>query len=184
MALVVKNPPASAGDAGSILGWEDPLEEGTATHSSILAWRIPWTEEPGRLQSVGSQRAGHEGSNLAPGRQKSIVNVYLQYSPWFFKHNIPNFPILSLLRAPWNYSWISCMVAILLGCSSLRVLDLPGQGKLHLTDTKSRQGHQTPPVAAELAESMGRSCFFSIADLPTDHSHPCGFRSVALIIQQ
>ena len=37
------------------LGWEDPLEEGMATHSSILAWRIPWTEEPARLQSVGSQ---------------------------------------------------------------------------------------------------------------------------------
>ena len=74
----------------------------------------------------------------------SIVNVYLQYSPWFFKHNIPNFPILSLLRAPWNYPWISCMVAILLGCSNLRVLDLPGQGKLHLTDTKPQQGHQTP----------------------------------------
>ena len=38
------------------LGWEDPLEKGTATHSSLLTWRIPWTEEPGRLQSVGSQR--------------------------------------------------------------------------------------------------------------------------------
>jgi len=38
------------------LGWEDPLEEGIATHSSILAWRIPWAEEPGRLQSMGSQR--------------------------------------------------------------------------------------------------------------------------------
>ena len=38
------------------LGWEDPLEKETATHSSILAWRIPWTEEPGRLQSMGSQR--------------------------------------------------------------------------------------------------------------------------------
>ena len=37
------------------LGWEDPLEEGIATHSSILAWRIPWTEEPGGLQSIGSQ---------------------------------------------------------------------------------------------------------------------------------
>ena len=57
---MVKNPPANAGDSGSALGWEDPLEEGTATHSSILAWRIPWTEEPGRLQSVGSQRVGHE----------------------------------------------------------------------------------------------------------------------------
>ena len=41
------------------LGWEDPLEKGLAIHSSILTWRIPWTEEPGGLQSVGSQRAGH-----------------------------------------------------------------------------------------------------------------------------
>ena len=41
------------------LGQEDPLEEGMATHSSILAWRIPWTEEPGGLQSMGSQRVGH-----------------------------------------------------------------------------------------------------------------------------
>ena len=38
------------------LSWEDPMEEGMATHSNILAWRIPWTEEPGRLQSMGSQR--------------------------------------------------------------------------------------------------------------------------------
>ena len=42
------------------LGQEDPLEEGMATHSSILAWRIPWTEEPGELQSMGSQRVGHD----------------------------------------------------------------------------------------------------------------------------
>ena len=42
------------------LGREDPLEEGMATHSSILAWRIPWSEEPGRLQSIGSQRVGHD----------------------------------------------------------------------------------------------------------------------------
>ena len=42
------------------LGWEDPLEKGMATHSSILAWRISWTEEPGRLQSTGSQRVGHD----------------------------------------------------------------------------------------------------------------------------
>ena len=41
------------------LGWEDPLQKGMATHSSILAWRIPWTEEPGWLQSMGSQRVGH-----------------------------------------------------------------------------------------------------------------------------
>ena len=48
----------NVGDLGSILGWEDPLEEGIATHSSILAWRIPWTEEPTGLQSMGWQRVG------------------------------------------------------------------------------------------------------------------------------
>ena len=42
------------------LGWEDPLEEGIATHSSILAWRIPWTEEPDRLQSMGLQKVKHD----------------------------------------------------------------------------------------------------------------------------
>ena len=44
------------------LGWEDPLEKGMATHSSILAWRIPRTEEPGGLQSIGSHRVGHDRS--------------------------------------------------------------------------------------------------------------------------
>ena len=42
------------------LSWEDPLEEGMATPSSVLAWRIPWTEEPGRVQSMGPQRVGHD----------------------------------------------------------------------------------------------------------------------------
>ena len=63
VVLVVKNLPANAGDVrdiGSTLGWQDPLEEGTATHSSILAWRIPWTEEPGGLQSTGSRRVRDE----------------------------------------------------------------------------------------------------------------------------
>ena len=55
VALMVKNPPAMWETWARSPGWEDPLEEGIATHSSILAWRIPWTEEPGRLQSMGSQ---------------------------------------------------------------------------------------------------------------------------------
>ena len=50
----------STTDLGWSLGWEDPLEEGMATHSSSLAWRIQWTEEPGGLQSVRSQRVGHD----------------------------------------------------------------------------------------------------------------------------
>ena len=49
-----------AGDPGSIPGSEDPPEKEMATHSSILAWRIPWTEEPGGLQSTGSQRVRHD----------------------------------------------------------------------------------------------------------------------------
>ena len=59
---MVKNPPANAGDAGS-LGQDDPLEEEMATHSSILTRRIPWTEEPGRLQSMGLQRVGHNSAS-------------------------------------------------------------------------------------------------------------------------
>ena len=60
MAQLVKNVPAMQETWVLSLGWEDPLEEEVAAHSSILAWEIPWTEEPGRLQSVGSQRAGHD----------------------------------------------------------------------------------------------------------------------------
>ena len=68
MALVVKNPPANSGDKRDrvlSLGWEFPLEEGMATHSSILAWRIPWTEEPGGPRSMGSQRVRHDRIDLA-----------------------------------------------------------------------------------------------------------------------
>ena len=57
---MVKNPPASAratGDTGSIPGSEDPLEKEMPTHSSILAWEVPWTEESGGLQSIGSQKS-------------------------------------------------------------------------------------------------------------------------------
>ena len=57
---VVKILSANAGDMGSLLGQEDPLEKEMATNSSILAQEIPWTEEPGRLQSMGSQRVGHD----------------------------------------------------------------------------------------------------------------------------
>ena len=55
VAQLVKNPPAMRETRARSLGWEDPLEKGLATHSSILAWRILWTEEPGGLQSMGSQ---------------------------------------------------------------------------------------------------------------------------------
>ena len=65
---VVKNPPAMQEIQETLvqsLGQEDPLEESRATHSSILAWRIPWAEDPGGLESIGSQRIEDEWSNLA-----------------------------------------------------------------------------------------------------------------------
>ena len=58
--MMVKNPPAMLETQVQSLGMEDPLEKGMATHSNILAWRIPWTEEPGGLQFMESQTVGHD----------------------------------------------------------------------------------------------------------------------------
>ena len=60
MTQMVKNLPAMWETSVQALGWEDSLEKGMATYSSILAWRTPWIEEPGGLQSMGSQRVGHD----------------------------------------------------------------------------------------------------------------------------
>ena len=57
---MVKNPPVMPGMWVQFLVWEDPLEMEMAIHSSTIAWKIPWTEEPGRLQSMGLQRVGHD----------------------------------------------------------------------------------------------------------------------------
>ena len=62
------------------LGWEDPLEKGMATHSSILAWRMPWTEEPGRLQSTRSQRVRHKWATSL-----SFLSSFFQYRIWRLK---------------------------------------------------------------------------------------------------
>ena len=85
--LVVKNMPASAGDLrdpGWILGWEDPLGEGTATHSSILGWRIPWTEEPGRRLSMGSAKSW---------TQLNDYHFHFHGSQWIGASNISRAPI-------------------------------------------------------------------------------------------
>ena len=60
MSKMVKHLPAVQETQVRSLGWEDPLEKEMATHSSTLAWKIPWTEEPGGLQSMGLQRTGHD----------------------------------------------------------------------------------------------------------------------------
>ena len=80
-ALVVKDQSASYIEMQvSSLVWEDSLEEGTATHSGILTWRIPWTDEPGGLQSIGSRRVEHDQSNLAHSPLPFHIEVNLRYS--------------------------------------------------------------------------------------------------------
>ena len=69
VAQKVKNPSAKQDTRVRSLGREDPLEKGRATHSSILAWRIPWTEKPGGLQSIGSQRVRHDGTTNTTGEK-------------------------------------------------------------------------------------------------------------------
>ena len=77
---MVKNPPAIRETWVRSLGWEDPLEEGLATHPSIHAWRIPWTEEPGGLQSMGSQRVRHDWAtkHSTAGKWKSCTRTSKQ----------------------------------------------------------------------------------------------------------
>ena len=82
VAQMVKNLPAMRETWVQSLGLEDPLEKGMATHSSILAWKIPWTEEPGGLQSIGLQRAGHEQSDLARVHTRKLRAI-LESLPFF-----------------------------------------------------------------------------------------------------
>ena len=85
------------------LGWEDPLEKGKATYSSTLAWRIPWTEEPGGLQSRESHRVGCDGSDLA---HRSMRLKRHSFDPWVMK--IPPekemAPLSSILA--WEIPWM------------------------------------------------------------------------------
>ena len=75
---MVKNPLASAGDirnTGLILGWENALEEGMATHSSILAWRIPWTEEPGGAWFIETQKSWSQLKQLSMHAHKMTIKT-------------------------------------------------------------------------------------------------------------
>ena len=86
VAQMVKNPPAMPETCAQSLGWEDPLEKGMATHSIILSWRIPWTEEPGGLRFMGLQTLGHHWSTFTL-TNSLIPSVWVSFShediaPW------------------------------------------------------------------------------------------------------
>ena len=93
MAQIVKILAAMRENQVLSLGREDPLEKEMTTHSSTLAWRIPWREEPGRLQSMGSQRVGHD-SVISLSLSLSALSVYAYF--W------------ALNSVPWVYVYIFC----------------------------------------------------------------------------
>ena len=84
---MVKKPPANAGDAGSALGQEEPLEKGMAIHSNIPAWEISWTEELGRLRFWGLQRVGHD--RAPPCRRGESFRGF----KWILPHQDDHFPL-------------------------------------------------------------------------------------------
>ena len=110
VALMVKNPPASAGDVRDrvrSLSWEDPLEEGMATHSSILAWRIPWTEEPSGQQSMGSHTVGQDWSDSAAAAAHENNSSYFLFTVDCFVHFILLWSVDSFWR---HYLYINTMI--------------------------------------------------------------------------
>ena len=151
VAQMVKNLAAMQETQVWSLGWEDPLEKVTTTHSSILAWRIPWIEEPGGLQSMGSQRVGHGWATntltFSLTHRKCIGKVVT----FFF------FPLFLLDHPSQTCHWLSfscvCVLpsvwaslrskeGLLTHCTSLG-LSFPGAGisvRLHLYSSTDRSG--------------------------------------------
>ena len=104
------------------LGWEDPLEKGMATYSSILAWRIPWTEEFGRLQTMGSQKVGYDWvSNTSLQSYLETVALNLQPLPPFNYTVTPNSHTAQVsLRQTLSFS-IACMIGSRSNTSPLQI---------------------------------------------------------------
>ena len=94
----------NAGDLGSIPGSvEDPLEKEMAAHSSTLAWKTPWTEKPGRLQSMGSQRVGHD-LEISPSLKKTRCEAWsFFFLPWLIAGQRPLYKLLVSTRLYFSY---------------------------------------------------------------------------------
>ena len=112
MVQTVKNLPAMWETHVQSLGWEDTLEESLATHSSIFAWRIPWTEEPGKLQSMGWQKVGHDwASNIFTFSTQQRAGKHLCY----YSHTQQGHTcvIISGLVLLWHLLEAKCLVFLL-----------------------------------------------------------------------
>ena len=109
VAQRVKNPPAVQETWLWSLSWEDPLEKGMATHSSILTWRIPWSEEPGGLQSVGFERVGH---NWVPNTHTHTHRmIQIPYWEWQYLHQEGIFHLRT--DGSFYLRWLFCVIIFL-----------------------------------------------------------------------
>ena len=140
VAQTVKHLPAVRETRVWFLGWEDPLEKEMAIHSSILAWEIPWTEEPDMLQSMGSQRVGHDWATSLHFEYTN--NVYVMYI-WCCFSVTQSCPILC--------NSMNCMNSV--NCSMLGFPDL-AQTHVHWVDDAIQPSHplSPPPLALNLSK--------------------------------
>ena len=133
MAQLVKNPPAMQETWVRSLGWEDALEKGKATHSSILAWRIPWT-----IQSMGSQRVGHDWATFTSLTccSFSFLQVHVNCLPTVKFLNVEAYTLIQFSRPVNGWVWI------LRGCNAWAVSTIAWTSKsYHMQPTK-----ELPPL--------------------------------------
>ena len=134
VAQLVKNPPAMWEAWIWSLGGEDPLENGTATHSSILAWRIPWTEEPGKLQSLGSLRVGHDWATSCIGEgtgnllQCSCLENTRDGGAWWTA-------VYGVTQSQTRLKWLSSSSKTCLNNSSFESMSQPSILPINLLET-------------------------------------------------
>ena len=129
VAQMIKRLPAMWETRVWSLGWEDPLEKEIATHSSILAWRIPWTEKPGGLQSMGSQRVVHDWATSFSFPFMGPDAMILVFWTLSFK---PGFSLLSLTFVKMLFRSFSFSGTRVLSSVYLTLLIFPGQSWFHL----------------------------------------------------
>ena len=136
----VKNLPANVGDGGWSLDQEDPLEEEMVTHSSNLAWKIPWTEESGGLQSMGSQRIGHTWAHTAHSQSRDVgkqLQVAGKDKMWLVKSRKSPFSAHEAhTRATWDKDEEEMVVA-----RQLRILDGSHMCELYSKAPRSHWRH-------------------------------------------
>ena len=140
------------------LGWEDPLEEGIATHSSILVWRIPWTEEPGGLQSIASQRVGHDWSDLAHITDLQCCVNFCCTAEW-----ISNMCIYTCIYIYMSYAW---ELPVGLGCGP----------RIHISNKLHRAATavlvNTPGVALTYSQSLIQPHLWWVNPCSWNRSYP------------